>query len=108
MNKTVLLGLTALLVLLPVVLAANFTQPINATDQATYDQILSPVMKVYSFVKYAATVLAVLFLVFAGVTFILSGNDQGKRDQAKNWAGYIVIGLAIIWVAPIVVGYIAS
>ncbi|MGV8162418.1 MAG: pilin [Candidatus Nanoarchaeia archaeon] len=90
------------------VMAVDFNSTISPQDQQTFDQILSPVMKIYNFVKYAATVLAVLFLIFAGVTFITSGNDTAKREQAKMMATYIVIGLIVIWVAPLIVNYIVK
>ena len=104
------LGVLLFLVLLslPVALAVDFDQDISAEDKATFDQILEPVMKIYSFVKYAATALAVLFLIFAGITFIMSGNDQAKREQAKMMGTYIIMGLIIIWVAPLIVGYLTG
>jgi len=43
--------------------AVDFNSTISSQDQQTFDQILAPVMKVYNFIKYAATVVAVLFLV---------------------------------------------
>ena len=91
---------------MPVVLAVDFDSDISEEDQETFDEILSPVMKIYNFIKYSATVMAVVFLVFAGVTFILSGGDQAKREQAKSMATYIVIGLIVIWVAPLIVSYL--
>lgn len=97
-----------LLSLMPVVLAVDFDQEISASDRATFDGILQPVMKIYNFIKYSATVLAVLFLIFAGVTFITSGGDQAKREQAKSMATYIVIGLVVIWIAPLVVGFLVG
>jgi type IV secretory pathway VirB2 component (pilin) len=103
MQKTLIL--LVLLLAMPIALAVDFNSPVSAQDQQTFDQILEPVMKVYNFVKYAATVVAVLFLVFAGITFIISGNDQAKRESAKTMATYIVIGLIIIWVAPLIVSY---
>ena len=108
MKKYLAIVLLALLLLPLGVLAANFNTTVSAQDQQTFDQILQPVMKIYNFVKYAATVLAVVFLVFAGVTFIASGNDQAKREQAKMMMTYIVIGLIIIWVAPLVVSYLVQ
>ena len=88
------------------VLAVDFDEDISDEDKATFDNNLEPVMKIYNFVKYSATVLAVVFLVFAGVTFIMSGSDQAKRESAKMMGMYIVIGLIVIWVAPLVVGYL--
>jgi len=97
-----------LLALMPAVLAVDFDEEISAEDQATFDGILQPVMKIYNFIKYAATVLAVLFLIFAGVTFITSGGDQAKREQAKAMATYIVVGLIVIWIAPLIVGFLVG
>lgn len=96
------------LAFMPAVLAVDFDQEISAEDQATFDGILQPVMKIYNFIKYAATVLAVLFLIFAGVTFITSGGDQAKREQAKAMATYIVVGLIVIWIAPLIVGFLVG
>lgn len=108
MKKFYSVFLLALLLLPLGVLAADFNSTITPQDQQTFDQILQPVMKIYNFIKYAASVLAVIFLVFAGITFIMSGNDQAKREQAKMMMTYIVIGLIIIWVAPLIVSYLVK
>jgi len=95
--------LTVLFVLLSnVVLAAD----ISAEDKASFDEILSPVTKIYNLVKYAATVIAGLFFLFAGITYMVAGNDIKKRDQAKNMASYVIIGLIVIWAAPLVIKYL--
>lgn len=88
--------------------AAEFDQELSAEDKSTFDSILSPVAKIYNFVKYAATSIAALYLIFVGITFITAGNDQHKRDNAKTQAGYIIAGLIIIWVAPIIVKYLTA
>ena len=106
MNKLILL--LVLVLSLPLTFAVDFDQELSDEDKATFDNILAPVMKIYNFVKYSASVLAVVFLLFAGVTFIMSGNDQGKREQAKMMATYIVIGLIVIWIAPLVVGFLVG
>ncbi len=90
-----MLGLIAFL---PLVQAAD-----SGTDTGTFDQILAPVLKIYNFVKYAASVIAMLYLVFAGIVYMTSGADVAKREQAKNTAAYVVIGLILIWAAPHVV-----
>lgn len=95
-------------IVMPFVMAVDFNQTISAQDKASFDQILSPVMKVYNLVKYSATVIAVIVLLFAGITYIISGSDSGKRQQAKNMAMYVVIGLIVIWAAPFVVNFIVG
>src|SRR3989344_7176993 len=96
------------LMVMQFVMAVEFNQTISAQDKATFDSILSPVMKIYNLVKYAASVLAVVVLLFAGVTYMISGSDPGKREKAKNMAMYVVIGLIVIWAAPLIVNFIVK
>lgn len=98
----------ALVLALPFVSAYGFDEGISSEDRSTFDEILKPVMKIYNFVKYSATVIAVLVLLFAGIVYMTAGNDPKKRDQAKNMAGYVIIGLILIWAAPIIVQFIIS
>lgn len=86
--------------------AVDFDTEISAEDKAKFDQMLEPVMKVYNLVKYVASVIAVVILLFAGITYMTSGSDPGKREKAKNMAMYVVIGLFVIWAAPLVVNFI--
>ena len=100
--------IVTLLIFLMVPLVAADTASLNtsitAQDKAKFDQILEPVMKIYNFVKYISTVVAAMFLLFAGITYMSSGSDPRKRDQAKNIATYVVIGLVVIWAAPLIIG----
>jgi type IV secretory pathway VirB2 component (pilin) len=82
--------------------AASIPPP-SSSDTSTFDQILQPVWKVYNFVKYIATAIAAIFLVFAGITYMTSGNDVMKRENAKHMIAYVVVGLIVIWAAPFIV-----
>ena len=106
--KKLLLSLLIILSLIPFSFADEFETQITEEDKTTFDNILKPISKIYTFVKYAATTVAALYLIFVGLNFIMAGNDQNKRESAKTQAGYIVAGLIIIWVAPIVVQYLTS
>ena len=93
-------------IVLPLVLlAAMFVLQLVLVSaaNATYDQILQPIQAVYDLVKYAVTMIAGLVLLFAGITYIMSGSDPGKREQAKSMIMYVIIGLAVIWAAPFIV-----
>ena len=87
--------------------AAQFTNPLPG-DTTAFNEILEPVFKIYNFAKYAATVIAVLVLLFAGISAMTSGGDPGKREMAKNMAMYVIFGLIIIWAAPLVVNLIVG
>ncbi|HLC98287.1 MAG TPA: pilin [Candidatus Nanoarchaeia archaeon] len=106
MKTIVYLLLLLALFLMPNVLAAqqaDIDTEITAEEQQQFDQILQPVFKIYNFVKYIATVVAVIFLLYAGISYMTSGNDPKKRDQAKNIVTYVVIGMVVIWAAPLLV-----
>lgn len=90
------------LCVLPLVQAnPDLNAPLSEETKATFDEILTPIIKIYTLVKYASTVLAALFLLYAGITYMTSGDDPRKRDAAKNIATYVVIGLVVIWAAPL-------
>ena len=103
-----LLGVLVLFLVLPIVNAVDLNQKITPEDQATFDQILQPVMKIYNMVKYLATAIAALVLLLAGINYIMSGSDPKKRDNAKMMGMYVLIGLVIIWAAPLVVNFIVG
>jgi hypothetical protein len=103
MRKILQMLALAMILFMPIASALDFNQTISDQDRARFDAILSPVMKIYTFIKYAATVIAVILLVFAGIIFITNGGDVAKREQAKMMIMYIVIGLIVIWVAPLIV-----
>ena len=109
-QKLVFFGLIlfASLMALQIVAAVDFNQTISEQDKQSFDQILSPVLKIYNLVKYSATVLAVMVLLFAGITYITSGSDPKKRETAKSMGMYVVIGLVVIWAAPLIVNFIVG
>ena len=83
------------------ILAVDFNQGNSNEDKATFDEILEPVMKIYNLIKYSATVIAILVLLFAGINYMTSGADPKKREMAKNMVMYVIIGLLVIWAAPL-------
>jgi hypothetical protein len=86
----------------------DLNQPISPQDQQSFDQMLSPVMKIYSLVKYVSSVIAALILLFAGIVYMTSGSDPKRREQAKSMAMYVVVGLIVIWAAPLIVNFIVG
>ena len=76
---------------------------VSAASNQDFDEILKPLQTIYDLAKYAATMIAGLVLLFAGIMYITSGADPGKREKAKNMVMYVIIGLMVIWAAPFVV-----
>jgi len=88
--------------------AVDFDEDITEEDKEAFDEILEPVMKIYNLIKYFATVLAVVVLLFAGLTYMTAGSNPAKREQAKNMVMYVVVGLIVIWAAPLIVNFIVN
>lgn len=110
MKTITLLGLLLVLTVFPLVLAdnhnANLDVQLDPADRQRFDEILQPVVKIYTFVKYISTLVAAIFLLYAGISYMSSGADPRKRDMAKNIAAYVIIGLLVIWAAPLVVDFL--
>lgn len=87
--------------------AIDFDQR-GTSDTRTFDQILQPVLKIYNMVKYVASAIAAIMLLFAGISYMTSSSDPKKRDNAKNMGSYVLIGLVIVWAAPLVVNYVTG
>ena len=108
MKKILMLVLVLALLLLPNVIAttpqtAGVTTTITAAEKSKFDQILKPIYKIYGFAKYISTIVAAVMLLYAGISFMTSANDPKKRDTAKTIAGFVVMGLIIIWATPLII-----
>jgi len=109
-NKATVFGLVLFLTLLTMqtAVAIDFDEDISSEDKATFDEMLEPVMKIYNLIKYSASILAVVVLLFAGLSYMTSGSNPGKREKAKSMTMYVIIGLLVIWAAPLIVGFIVG
>lgn len=106
--KIVIFALVLLLCSYTVAADVNFNQPLSSQDKQQFDAMLVPVMKIYNLVKYIATVIGVLMMVFSGITFVTAGGEMAKKEKAKNMGVGVIVGLIVIWVAPLIVQYIFS
>ena len=109
-GQTLFLMVTLALLIMPQIVAAavDFNQQPSSQDQQTFDTILQPVMKIYNLVKYIASALAGIALLIAGISYMTSGSDPKKRDNAKGMAMYVIIGLVVIWATPTIVSLIVG
>ncbi|MFH1064115.1 MAG: hypothetical protein V1729_03475, partial [Candidatus Woesearchaeota archaeon] len=96
MSKLLLIIVLVLLTVPVAFGAVDFNKPLTVDEEAQFDQILAPVMKIYSFIKYAATIAGVLMLVFSGITFVTAGGEQGKKEKAKNMAAGVKMSTELL------------
>jgi hypothetical protein len=70
------------------------------------EQIMEPLNRVYDLVKAIISVVAILAITFAGAKFMFSGDNIQAREGAKSMVGYAIVGLVIVWIAPLLVNYL--
>ena len=61
-----------------------------------------------SWVIGAAGFAAAIFLVYGGISYMTASGDAGKLTKAKNAIIYSLIGLAIVGLSEIILGFVSS
>lgn len=61
-----------------------------------------PICRLYGMIQLFATIGGILAAAYAGFTLATS-HDLNERNNAKLLLGGVVIGLIIVWLAPLVV-----
>lgn len=61
-----------------------------------------PICRLYGMIQVLGTIAGVLIAAYEG--FVLaSSNDIVERNSAKQLLGGVIIGLIIIWIAPLLI-----
>ncbi len=55
-----------------------------------------------------AGLVAVVFLIYNGIRYILSAGDEGKVEKATKGITYAIIGLVICFVSVLIVNFILN
>lgn len=108
MNKKTIVSwimwpIAAMILSMPFISAADMNATITAQEKAQFDQILTPVFKIYHLMLYLVSAVAICYAVYIGIQFMLSGGESKKREEAKTSLTYVGIGLLVVWAAPYVV-----
>jgi hypothetical protein len=78
--------------------------PLNQTRFSTLEEFLSVMVNSYLIIGVA--ILAVIFLIKSGISYMLSGGDSKKTEEAQKSIIYIIIGLIICILAPLLIQYL--
>jgi type IV secretory pathway VirB2 component (pilin) len=100
------LGLTALS---PLAVSAQGFGPLPAIPGApgTFDKqgIRDIILRILYFVLDFLALIAVVFIVIAGIRLLVSQGNDEQKDKAKKTILYVVIGLLVILFARVIVGF---
>ncbi len=53
-----------------------------------------------------AIVLAIVFIIISGIQWIISGGDAKKIEGARNRLVYSIVGLIVVFLSFIIIGFI--
>ncbi len=99
MNKQNLMTLGLALVALTGFAAAATTGLVIPTDQ--------PICKLYGLIQLFATVGGVLVAAYSGFQLATS-HDLNERNNSKMLLTGVVVGVIIVWIAPLLVQNLAG
>ena len=98
----------------PMMTGSSITQPCTATGGATVEcympqpnqigvvGMLNVIYTVTNWIFYILTLLAVLFIIYGGFTYLTSSGDPTKSAKGKSILTYAIIGLSIALLAKFV------
>lgn len=77
-------------------------------DPSQCAQSYDVVLNVIGWVIGIAGIVAVIFVVYGGISYITSKGDPGKLQKAKDAILYALIGLAIVGLAEIITAFVSN
>ena len=83
-------------------------QPVSIVEVAENLDLMTMFIRLVAVAFIVAGVLAVVFIFFGGISFILSGGNEDKIKQAISTIRYSIIGLVFSVGAIFVVGVLAK
>ncbi len=81
----------------------DLSKDLNVTQ---FDDLLEFINYLLDFFMSFAILLAVVFIVVTGFSYILSFGDESKIQKANKSLVYTLIGLAVCLIAPLVIKFI--
>lgn len=80
----------------------------SVLDVAQNYDALEVINRAIAYAIIIAGFLSVVFIFFGGISFILSGGDEGKIKQAVSTIRYAIIGLIITLLSVVIVGFVGK
>ncbi len=71
-------------------------------------EITAPINKIYDLVKSVVSILGIIAITIAGAYYMFSGSNIQARENAKSMVAYSVVGLVLVWVAPLIVIFLSA
>lgn len=87
---------------------AQLFGPIPDVGGTGSGDIRTTVLDILSTVLSFMALVAVVFIVIAGIRLVVSQGEEGEKDKAKKTIIYVIIGLIVIILAQAIVDFVAT
>ncbi len=98
------IGTTATLFLFGV--SSAFATNLDGITGGPSGDLLSWVKKVLNLVIGLTGLIAVGYLIYSGIQYIMAAGDDGKVEKATKGITYAVIGLVVCFISVLVVNFV--
>ncbi|MFH0970155.1 MAG: pilin [Candidatus Diapherotrites archaeon] len=94
--------------IIPVVVMLLLFSGLVFAQNASVTDITAPIDKIYELIKSVVSILGIIAITAAGAWYMFSGNNIQSRENAKSMVSYSIVGLVLVWVAPLIVNYLTA
>jgi succinate dehydrogenase hydrophobic anchor subunit len=77
-------------------------------DGTSTDDIKQIIVDILTTVLDFVLLLALVYVIVAGLRLIISGGDEGEKDKAKKTIIYVIVGIIVIILARVIVTFVAD
>lgn len=102
------LRLVTLIAFILLGLAHNVSAELPPGQPITFDEIDSIIIRVAGFIMVLSVILAIVFIVWAGITYMAAGANETKVTEAIARLKSAIIGAAIVLGVGVIIQTVAS
>jgi len=77
-------------------------------NPTSFDSLSAFLLNLVNFAVEVSVLIAVVALIASGFKYILAMGDEDKVEDATKSLVFAIVGLIIVFIAPLVVRYITS
>jgi hypothetical protein len=104
--KSAIASVGTFAVLSTTALAQSPEDLVGSYDNQASGNLLSFVQATINLAIGLSALIAVGFLVFSGIQYIMANGDEGKVEKATKGITYSVIGLVICFISVLIVNFV--
>lgn len=81
---------------------------ISQLNQTSFSDLIAFIQSTINVIISISALLAVIFLVYSGIEYIMSRGEGDKAEKAQKSLIYTLIGLVMCFISPLVIKFILT